>query len=208
MDKKTIIIGIAGPSGSGKSLLASTIINELGTTEVAVLSEDRYYKDLGDMPLEKKAALNYDHPDAFDHNLLKAHLRDLRLGKPIHAPIYDHSNHARLKETVSYDQHAIVIIEGIMLFAEPELREELDIRIFVDTPLDICLIRRLQRDISERQRTVTCVIDQYQNTVRPMYLKFIEPSKRYADIIVPHGGKNRIATDMIKAKMIKLLSER
>lgn len=208
MDKKTIIIGIAGPSGSGKSLLASTIINELGTTEVAVLSEDRYYKDLGDMPLEKKASLNYDHPDAFDHSLLKTHLRDLRHGKPIHAPIYDHSNHARLIETVSYDQHAIVIIEGIMLFAEPELREELDIRIFVDTPLDICLIRRLQRDISERQRTVNCVIEQYQNTVRPMYLKFIEPSKRYADIIVPHGGKNRIATDMIKAKMIKLLSER
>jgi len=206
-NKSTIIIGIAGPSGSGKSLLANTIVNELGSNQVAVLSEDNYYKDLSDMPLNARAQMNFDHPDSLDHALLASHLSQLQGGLSIEMPQYDHTIHARKRERITLGQHAIVIIEGILLFVDPQLRAQMDIRIYVDTALDICLIRRLQRDVNERRRTVNSVLEQYQKTVRPMYFQFIEPSKRYADLIVPHGGKNRIATDMIKAKINQLLDD-
>lgn len=206
MDKKsTIIIGISGASASGKSLLANTIVNELGSDQVVVISEDSYYKDHSDMPFEERAQANYDHPDSLDHELLFQQLKQLQEGKTIEVPIYNHSLHTREKETRRIGQHAIVVLEGILLFVEPQLRDLMDIRIYMETALDICLIRRLKRDIKERGRTLDCVIKQYEDTVRPMYLQFIDPSKRHADIIIPRGGGNRIAIDMIKAKMRELL---
>lgn len=207
MQDNMMIIGISGPSGSGKSLLANTIINELGSEQVAIISEDSYYKDLGDMPYAERCKINYDHPDAFDHDLLRQHLKALQLGKTIQVPRYDHTQHQRMQETRSTGPHHIIVIEGIMLFGESVLRDLMDVRIFMDTPLDICLIRRLKRDMLERGRTLDSVLDQYINTVRPMYMQFIEPSKRYADLIVPRGGENRIAIDMIKAKMRELLEK-
>lgn len=206
MKNEVIIIGIAGPSGSGKSLLASTIVNELGSSKVVVISEDSYYKDLGDMPMKVRSELNFDHPDSLDHELLKEHLAQLQAGQEVAIPQYDHSTHSRLHETKLISNHTIIVLEGILLFVEPELRDLMDIRIFIDTPLDICFIRRMERDIIERQRSVSSIIKQYIDTVRPMYQQFIEPSKRHADIIVPKGGKNRIAIDIIKAKLNELLN--
>ncbi|AAO90404.1 uridine kinase [Coxiella burnetii] len=205
MKNNVIIIGISGPSASGKSLLANTIVNELGSDQVVVISEDSYYKDLGDMPFEERAKINYDHPDSLDHELLYQHLLQLQQGNAIAVPCYDHSRHRRLEKTKTVGRHRIIVLEGILLFVEAQLREIMDIRIFMDTPLDICLLRRLQRDIVERERSLEGVLTQYQETVRPMYLQFTEPSKRYADIIVPRGGENRIAIEMIQAKMRELL---
>ena len=206
MNKNYIIIGIAGPSASGKSLLSNTIVNELGSDQVAVITEDSYYNDLSHLNIEERAKINFDHPEALDHDLLHQHLLDLRQGKTIEVPTYDHATHQRLPETKKIEDHRIIVIEGILLFVEQRLRDMMDIKIFMDTALDICLLRRLKRDIVERARTLECVIDQYQSTVRPMYLQFIEPCKRYADLIVPRGGENRIAIDMIKAKMRELLT--
>ncbi|OGT65198.1 MAG: uridine kinase [Gammaproteobacteria bacterium RIFCSPHIGHO2_12_FULL_45_9] len=200
-----IIIGIAGPSASGKSLLARTIHTELGSDKVGVIAEDSYYKDLGDMPMAERQKINYDHPESMDHDLLCHHLLALRRGETVQVPIYDHSAHARSQETRTIGQHRIIVLEGILLFVDSPLRQLMDIRIFMDTPLDICLLRRIQRDTLERGRTLELVLTQYQETVRPMYLQFIEPSKRYADLIVPRGGENRIAIDMIQAKMRELL---
>ena len=206
MNKKVIIIGISGPSASGKSLLAKTIINELGSDQVVVISEDAYYKDCSHMPFVEREKINYDHPEAFDHELLCEHLRQLQEGKSIEIPVYSHSQHLRLPETRTIGDHAIIVLEGILLFSDQALRELMDIRIFMSTPLDICLIRRLKRDVVERHRSFDSVISQYETTVRPMYLQFIEPSSKYADIIVPRGGENRIAIDMIQAKMRELLA--
>ena len=200
-----MIIGIAGASSSGKTLLANTIVNELGSKQVAILPEDSYYKDHPGLSAEELRKINYDHPDSFEHNLLCEHLRQLQLGKNVNIPQYDFTKHARKPESFSIGNHTIIVLEGILVLSIPELRDLMDIKIFMDTPLDICLLRRLSRDILERGRTVESVIEQYQATVRPMYLQFIEPSKRYADIIVPRGGANRIAIDMIKAKMRELL---
>ena len=206
LDKKsTIIIGISGASASGKSLLANTIVNELGSDQVVVISEDAYYKDHSNIPFEERAKINYDHPDSLDHVLLFEHLKLLQEGKTIEVPLYNHSLHVREKETRKIGQHAIIVLEGILLFVEQDLRELMDIRIFMETALDICLIRRLKRDTKDRGRSLDSVLKQYEETVRPMYLQFIDPSKRYADLIVPRGGGNRIAIDMIKAKMRELL---
>jgi uridine kinase len=205
MNKKTIIIGISGASASGKSLLANTIVNELGSDQVVVISEDSYYKDHSDIPFEERAKINYDHPNSLDHELLHQHLLRLQEGKTVQVPVYNHSQHIREKEPRTIGQHTIIVLEGILLFVEKPLRELMDIRIFMETALDICLIRRLKRDVKERGRTLDSVLAQYDETVRPMFLQFIEPSKRYADIIVPRGGGNRIAIDMIKAKMRELL---
>jgi uridine kinase len=205
--KNTIILGIAGASASGKSLLANTIVNELGSDQVVVISEDSYYKDHSSIPFEERAQINYDHPDALDHALLHQHLLQLQRGETVQVPIYNHSMHIREQETRAIGQHTIIVLEGILLFVERDLRSLMDIRIFMETALDICLIRRLKRDMKERGRSLDNVLKQYEETVRPMYLQFIEPSKRYADIIVPRGGGNRIAIDMIKAKMRELLGQ-
>jgi len=206
MNKKTIIIGISGASASGKSLLAKTIVRELGSDSVAFIQEDSYYKDRSHMTMEERAEVNFDHPDAFDHDLMIDHLKNLQNKEAIEVPIYDHSLHVRTTDTRSIQDHRIIVLEGIMLLATPDLRDLMDIRIYIDTPLDICLIRRMRRDLVERQRTLESIIHQYETTVRPMYVQFIDPSRRYADIIVPRGGENRIAIDMIKAKMREMLS--
>ena len=206
MKKQAIIIGISGPSASGKSLLANTIVNELGSNQVAVISEDAYYKDNGHLPLNEREKVNYDHPDSFDHALLAQHLRALQHGEAVNIPIYSHSQHIRLPETRHIDGRRIIVLEGILLLSDQTLRELMDIRIFMSTPLDVCLLRRLKRDVVERHRSFESVVYQYETTVRPMYLQFIEPSSRYADLIVPRGGENRIAIDMIKAKMRELLA--
>src|SRR3990167_434311 len=205
MKKKAIIIGISGPSASGKSLLANTIVNELGSNQVAIISEDSYYKDNSQLPFLEREKINYDHPNAFDHALLIQHLRSLQNGEAVNIPIYSHQQHLRLAETRHVENFHIIVLEGILIFAETPLRELMDIRIFMSTPLDVCLLRRLKRDVVERHRTFESVVYQYETTVRPMYLQFIEPSSRYADLIVPRGGDNRIAIDMIKAKMRELL---
>jgi len=206
MSIQPIIIGISGPSASGKSLLANTIVNELSSEQVVVISEDAYYKDNSHLPFSEREKINYDHPDAFDHSLLGDHLKKLRQNKAIDIPIYSHSKHLRLPQTRHVGQHAIVILEGILLFSDKALREVMDIRIFMSTPLDVCLLRRLKRDVVERHRSFESVVHQYETTVRPMYLQFIEPSSRYADLIIPRGGENRIAIDMVQAKMRELLA--
>lgn len=209
MDKQNaIIIGISGASASGKSLLANTIVNELGSDQVVIISEDAYYKNNCNIPFEERAKINYDHPDAFDHELLYQHLSLLQQGKSVEIPIYNHSLHLRDEKTRPVGQHSIIVLEGILLFVEKQLRELMDIRIYMETSLDICLIRRLKRDTKERGRSLDSVLSQYEETVRPMYLQFIDPSKRYADLIVPRGGGNRIAIDMIKAKMRELLANK
>jgi uridine kinase len=204
-NKKIIIIGIAGASASGKSLLANTIVNELGSDQVVVISEDSYYKDHSNIPFEERTRINYDHPNSMDHELLYNHLTQLQDGKSVNIPIYNHSQHKREENTQHIGDHTIIVLEGILLFSDPKLRELMDIRIFMETALDICLIRRMKRDIKERGRSLDSVLKQYEDTVRPMYLQFIEPTKRHADLIVPRGGNNRIAIDMIKAKMRELL---
>ncbi|MDF1684610.1 MAG: uridine kinase [Legionellaceae bacterium] len=206
MTQHNIILGITGPSASGKSLLANTIVNGLGSDQVVVISEDSYYKDNSHMSFEDRENINYDHPDAFDHALLAEHLKRLKRGESVEVPIYSHSKHVRLPETRSVGGHSIIVVEGILLFSEEKLRSMMDIRIFMSAPLDVCLMRRLTRDVVERHRSVESVLHQYETTVRPMYLQFIEPSSRYADLIVPRGGENHIAIDTIQAKIRELLS--
>ena len=205
MTKQAIILGISGPSASGKSLLANTIVNELGSDQVVVISEDAYYKDNNHLDYAEREKINYDHPDSFDHALLCEHLKRLQNGESVEIPIYSHSKHLRLPETRFIGRHTIIVLEGILLFTDKVLRELMDIRIFMSAPLDVCLSRRLMRDVVERHRSFESVLHQYEKTVRPMYLQFIEPSSRYADLIVPRGGENRIAIDMIQAKMRELL---
>ncbi|RMG68277.1 MAG: uridine kinase [Calditrichaeota bacterium] len=200
-----ILIGIAGASGSGKTLVAQTLVDSLGSEKVLCLQEDAYYKDLSHLPFEERTRFNFDHPEAFDHDLLVAHLKMLLTGQAIEHPIYDYATHSRRPETRRVEPRPIIILEGILVLAVPELRALMDIKIFIDTPPDICFIRRLERDIRERGRTVDSVIAQYKSTVRPMYLQFIEPSKRYADIIIPRGGKNVIAIDIVRSKIQHLL---
>jgi len=207
MSKQPLIIGISGASASGKSLLANTIVSELGSKQVVIITEDAYYRDRRDLSLEERANINYDHPEAFEHALLEQHLNDLQNDKSIEIPVYDYSQHLRSNETRKIGQHTIIVLEGILLLADEKLRQLMDIKIFMDTPLDVCLIRRLQRDVIQRGRTFESVLKQYETTVRPMYQQFIEPSKRYADIIVPRGGENRIAIEVIKAKLHMLLNE-
>jgi len=205
MQNQTIIIGIAGPTASGKTLLANTIFKELGSKQVTMISEDSYYKDLSHLSLEERAKANFDHPDSLEHDLLCKHLKSLQQGMPVDIPIYDFTQHTRSEKIHHIEKHRVTIVEGILLFSDKKLREMMNIRIFMDTPFDICLLRRTKRDLVERGRSIESILTQYENTVRPMCLQFIEPSKRYADIIIPRGGENRIAIDMIKAKIRELL---
>lgn len=200
-----MVIGISGASASGKTLLANTIVDGLGSCKVVIISEDSYYKDLKHLPLEERAKINFDHPDSLDHDLFCEHLDQLLAGEDVEIPIYNHAEHLRCEETRTVSSRTIIVLEGILLFYEKALRERMDIRIFMETALDTCLVRRLRRDIIERKRSIESVLEQYEKTVRPMYLQFIEPSKRYADLIVPHGGENRIAIEMVQAKMRELL---
>jgi uridine kinase len=205
--KKGILIGIAGASGSGKTFVANSIIESLGSDKAVIIQEDSYYKDLSDVPYDERTATNFDHPDAFDHDLLTKHLLQLLNGETISHPIYDYKLHRRLKETKTLEPHVLIILEGILIFNKARLRNLMDFRVFIDTALDISFIRRLKRDIAERGRTVDSVIQQYIETVRPMYLQFIEPSKQYADILIPGWGKNSVAVDTLTTKINTLLHD-
>jgi uridine kinase len=205
---RRILIGIAGGSGSGKTLVARTIVRELGSSRVVIIDQDSYYKNLEDIPFREREARNFDHPDAFDHDLLKRHVRDLVAGHPIEQPIYDYAEHRRLPETRHIGEHVVVVLEGILIFVDPELRGMMDIKLFIDADPDVRFIRRLRRDLVERGRSVDSIIRQYEESVRPMHLQFVDPSKRYADVIIPEGGHNKVAIDLVKTKIRDLLRER
>ncbi|HEY6195275.1 MAG TPA: uridine kinase [Candidatus Eisenbacteria bacterium] len=205
---RRILIGIAGGSGSGKTVVARTIVRELGSKRVVIIDQDSYYKDLEQVPFRDREARNFDHPDAFDSDLLRQHLRDLLEGHAIEQPVYDYAQHRRTNETRRIGDHLVVVLEGILIFHDPELRALMDIKLFVDADSDVRLIRRLRRDMTERGRSVDSILRQYEDSVRPMYLEFVEPSKRFADVIIPRGGHNKVAIDLVKTKIRELLRER
>ncbi|KXO16854.1 uridine kinase [Peptoniphilus sp. GNH] len=204
--KKPIVIGIAGGTGSGKSTITNKLV-ELLDDRVLVIEQDAYYKDQSSLPFEERIKTNYDHPFAFDNDLLVEHIKALKAGKTIEKPMYDFEVHNRKKEKLKIEPAEVIIVEGILILYEEEVRELLDIKIFVDTDSDVRIIRRILRDIKERGRTLDSVIMQYLNTVRPSHLQFIDPSKRYADIIVPEGGYNQVAIDMIHSKILAEINE-
>ncbi len=197
MNGVPVVIGVAGGSGSGKTTVVRRIVESMGDDHVIVLEHDRYYHDHPELRLEERAALNYDHPDALETDLLVRHIGDLRAGRPVELPAYDFARHARRHTTDTAHPRQIVIVEGILIFADAALRDTMDVKVFVDTDDDTRFIRRLQRDVAERGRTMESVIEQYLSTVKPMHLEFVEPTKRYADIIIPRGGHNAVAIDMM-----------
>ena len=202
----SLIIGISGGTGSGKTTVANRILESVKASEVVFIQQDSYYRNLKDLPLDYRHVANFDHPDALDNDLLVNHIRKLRAGESVELPIYDFRTHTRANETRSVEPRPIVIVEGILIFADPRLLEQMDIKVFVDTPDDIRFIRRLRRDIDERGRTVESVIEQYVGTVRPMHIQFVEPSKRYADVIIPEGGHNLVSIDLISGKIRERLA--
>jgi uridine kinase len=201
-----MIIGISGGTGSGKTTVANRILASVSASECLFIQQDLYYRNLKDMPLDYRNQANFDHPDALDNELLINHLKRLRAGEPVELPIYDFRTHTRLPDTTRINPKPIVIVEGILIFAEPRLLEQMDLKVFVDTPEDIRFIRRLRRDIAERGRTLDSVIDQYLATVRPMHMQFVEPSKRFADVIIPEGGHNLVSIDLISGKIRERLA--
>ncbi|HHP7238086.1 uridine kinase [Longibacter sp.] len=203
--RSPVIIGIAGGSGSGKTTVLRRIIEAFGSDEIAVLDHDAYYQDLSDHPPEERERFNFDHPDALETGLMREHLDELVEGATIQKPIYDFTTHSRKEETETVEPRPVVIIEGILVLAEPELEEAMDIKIYVDTADDIRLMRRIRRDIQERGRAIDGVLRQYERTVRPMHIEFVEPSKRKADIIIPRGGHNHVAIQMVLARIQDLL---
>jgi uridine kinase len=203
--ERGMIVGIAGPSGSGKTFVADGIMGHLGAGEAVIIPEDSYYRDLSELPYEERAVTNFDHPDAFDHDLLADHLLRLLRGQAIARPVYEYTRHCRSKETRTVGPCALLIVEGILILNHARLRELMDLRVFIDTALDICLMRRLERDIAERGRTVDSVIQQYRETVRPMYLRFVEPSRRYADLVLSGGAEDASAVDALAAKIGAML---
>lgn len=205
-DYDTMVVGIAGGSGSGKTTLADLILDNLGRDKIAYLSHDAYYRNREDIPLEERAKVNYDHPDSLETELMVEHILQLKRGYAVETPVYDFTNYNRKEETVRVEPRQVVLVEGILIFVEKQLRDLFDMKIYVDTDPDIRFIRRLTRDIEERERTMRSVIKQYLETVRPMHLDFVESSKRYADIIVPEGGRNAVALDMVIARLQSLLN--
>jgi len=204
---KHIVIGVAGGSGSGKTTVSEAILDRVGRDRIAYLQHDSYYKDRSHLPPEERANANFDHPDALESELLALHLSDLKSGRAVEVPVYDFTTHTRKKETVRVEPRKVILVEGILIFAEKTLRDLMDVKVFVDTAADIRFIRRLQRDLTERGRSVQSVIRQYMETVRPMHLEFVEPSKRYADVIVPEGGFNLTAIDMIVARIKDMMGK-
>ncbi len=195
--KAPVVIGVAGGSGSGKTTVVRRIVESLPENRVTVLEHDRYYRDRSELRLQERAALNYAHPDALETDLLVEHVGTLRQGRPVQVPLYDFARYARKSATECMEARSTIIVEGILIYTDARLRELMDIKVFVDADADTRFIRRLRRDVSERGRSVESVIEQYLNTVKPMHLEFVEPSKRYADIIIPVGGHNPVAIDMM-----------
>jgi len=206
MNQSPILIGIAGGTGSGKTSIAKSLFEEYGDGEVIIIEQDAYYRDISDLPLEERHNQNFDHPDAIDIDLFNRQLISLIKGQSVNVPIYDFSTHSRNAEMRKVDPHHVIVVEGILTLHYPSLRELMDIKIFVDTPDDIRFIRRVSRDVEERSRTVQSVIDQYLKTVRPMHQQFVEPSKYFADIIIPEGGQNKVAIDLLRTKINAILS--
>lgn len=204
-NSKSLVIGIAGGTGSGKTTVANVILDKVGKDHIAYLPHDAYYRELSDLPPDQKAAVNFDHPNSLETELMIEHIVELMNGHSIELPIYDFSTHSRTGKTIHVEPQRVIIVEGILIFAEPELRKLFDVMLFVDTNADIRFIRRLQRDIAERGRTTEMVIHQYLTTVRPMHLEFVEPSKRYANVIIPEGGFNAVAMDLVIARIEALL---
>ncbi|MDF7669290.1 uridine kinase [Lactobacillus sp. ESL0703] len=204
--EKPVVIGITGGSGSGKTTIAHKIVDQMQENEhVLIMTQDSYYKDNTGISMSERMNINYDHPDAFDIPLLKAQINDLLNYKPIEMPVYDFKEHTRSDETIHIEPADIIILEGILVLANEEIRDLMDIKVYVDTDDDIRFIRRLERDIDERGRSINSVIEQYLGTVKPMYHQFIEPTKRYADIIIPEGGENNVAIDMLTTKVHAIL---
>lgn len=201
MNKRSVIVGVAGGTASGKTTISEAILDRVGRERVAFIQHDAYYRDLGPLSFEERCQVNYDHPDSLESDLLVAHLDALCRGEPVEVPRYDFTLHARRAETRRVDPRPVILVEGILIFVEPQLCERFDIKVYVDADADLRFIRRLRRDVSERQRTVESVIEQYLSTVRLMHLEFVEPSKRYADVIVPTGGYNTIAVDMVATRV-------
>jgi uridine kinase len=197
----TMIIGIAGGTGSGKTTVAHALQQELGKENVALIAQDSYYTSLSDLPFEERAKRNFDHPAAFENELLLQHLHELRQGRPVAVPVYDFTQHTRSTTTIEISPRPVVIVEGILIFADPQLREAFDIKVFVDTDPDVRVLRRILRDLTERGRSLESVRKQYLETVKPMHEAFVEPSKRYADIIIPEGGHNTVAISLLISRI-------
>lgn len=200
-----LVIAIAGGSGSGKTTVANVILEKVGAHRIAYLPHDAYYRDLSNLPPLQRAQVNFDHPESLETELLIEHIQTLKSWRPIELPVYDFTHHSRTEKTSRVNPQRVIIVEGILIFAEPRLRELFDVKIFVDTDPDLRFIRRLERDIAERGRSMETVVKQYLTTVRPMHLEFVEPSKRYADIIIPEGGLNTVALDIVIARVEALL---
>jgi uridine kinase len=207
VEMKPIIIGVAGGTASGKTTVSDVILERVGRHRIAYIQHDSYYRDLSHLPLEERRKLNFDHPDALETELLVAHLRQLQAGELVEVPTYDFTTYQRRSETRSVESHRVILVEGLLIFVDRELRDMMDIKLYVDTDADLRFIRRLQRDIQERGRSMESVIHQYLTTVRPMHLEFVEPSKRYADVIIPAGGYNKTAIEMIVARIEGMLAE-
>jgi uridine kinase len=205
LSTKPIVFGVAGGTASGKTTVARAILKAVGASQVAYLPHDAYYRDMIHLPLPERAKLNYDHPDSLETELLIEQVRQLLDGKSVDIPVYDFTNHRRTADTLRVDPCPIILIDGILIFTDPVLRDLMDIKVYVDTEADVRFIRRLQRDIRDRGRSLESIIDQYMGTVRLMHLEFVEPSKRYADVIVPHGGLNKVAMEMVVARLVSLL---
>ena len=203
---RSLLIGVAGGSGSGKTTVSQSILDRVGRDHIAYLQHDAYYRDRSTLPPTERARINYDHPDALETDLLAEHLKALRDGNAVELPLYDFAQHVRKPETRRVEARSVILIEGILIFVDRALRDLFDIKIFVDTDPDLRFLRRLQRDIAERGRTMESVVEQYLETVRPMHLDFVEPSKRYADVIIPEGGFNTIAIDMVVARINSMLN--
>jgi uridine kinase len=202
---RPIVIGVAGGSASGKTTVVSELVRALGADRVTVIQHDSYYLDRSAVPAVERGRINYDHPDALETGLLVRHLHELRAGHSVAVPVYDYATHTRSARTEPASPRKVVILEGILILAEPTLRELMDIRVYVDADADIRLIRRLERDIHERGRSLESIILQYLDTVQPMHLEFVEPSKRHAHVIIPEGGRNQVAVDMLLAKIRAVL---
>lgn len=206
--RRPIIIGVTGGSGSGKTTVSKAIYNQLHGQAIQIITQDTYYNDQADMTMAERKAVNYDHPLAFDTDLLIEQLADLRNNKAIEMPVYDYTQYTRSAETVHVEPQDVIILEGILILDDERLRDLMDIKVYVDTDDDIRIIRRIKRDMAERGRTLDSVINQYLATVKPMYHQFVEPTKRYADIIVPEGGENRVAIDILTTKVRDILVKR
>ncbi|QQR75525.1 MAG: uridine kinase [Holophagales bacterium] len=202
---RPVALGVAGGTGSGKTTVARAILTAVGADRIAFLAQDSYYRDVEWHSDDELRAHNFDHPDALDTDLLVSHIAALKAGELVEAPVYDFVHHRRTDRTVRVEPRPVILVEGILLFAERSIRELLDFRVFVDTDADVRLLRRLRRDMAERGRSALDVLRQYESTVRPMHLEFVEPSKRFADVIVPEGGENRVALEMVAARIDQLL---